>query len=111
LHSGGAADATLDTRCGQADATIFSFDGMIRAHGSDVTSTDAREILRYKRGEETRIYNLRSVSDGAELWRVTELPGEPASSLRECLLKTPEEAAELLEEVRRTLIVGGWEQA
>jgi len=69
-----------------------------------------REVLRCQRGEATRIYSLRSASGGAELWRVTEIPGEPASAIRECLLKTPEETADFMEEVRRALRAGGWEE-
>jgi hypothetical protein len=75
-----------------------------------IESADVCEVLRCERGAEIRIYSLRSVSGGAELWRVIEINGEPASSVRECLLKTPEETAEFLEEVRRTLRTGGWEE-
>lgn len=75
-----------------------------------IGSADFREVLRCERGAEIRIYSLRSVSGGAELWRVIEIHGEPASSVRECLLKTPEETAEFLEEVRRALRAGGWEE-
>ena len=57
-----------------------------------------------------RIYSLRSASGGAELWRVTEIPGEPASAVMECLLQTPEETADFMDEVRRTLRAGGWEE-
>jgi hypothetical protein len=68
------------------------------------------EVLRCERGEETRIYSLHTVPGGVELWRLTEIPGEEASSIKECLLKTPEETAEFLDEVRRTLRAGGWVQ-
>jgi hypothetical protein len=70
--------------------------------------TPAHEVLRCTRGDETRIYSLRVVSDGAELWRTTEFPGEEAHSVKECHFKGSEEALQFLEEVRRTLIAGGW---
>jgi len=75
-----------------------------------VESRELREVLRCERGKETRTYNLRSVPGGAELWRVTEIHGEPVSTVKECVLRTPEETAEFLEEVRRTLRAGGWEE-
>ncbi len=75
-----------------------------------VASIPLCEVLRCERGDETRIYNLRGVSGGAELWRVTEIPGEQASAVKECGFKTPEEAAEFLDEVRRTLRAGGWQE-
>ncbi len=66
------------------------------------------EVLRCTRGGETRIYRLRAVSEGAELWRTTELPGAEPQSVKECDLKGSEEASQFLEEVRRTLVAGGW---
>jgi hypothetical protein len=75
-----------------------------------VASTVVCEVLRCERGDETRIYNLRGGSGGAELWRVTEISGEAASAVKECGFKTPEEAAEFLDEVRRTLRVAGWKE-
>jgi hypothetical protein len=71
--------------------------------------TTAHEVLRCTRGAETRIYSLRAVPDGAELWRTTEFPGEDSRSVKECHFKSSEEASQFLEEVRRTLIVGGWQ--
>jgi hypothetical protein len=71
--------------------------------------TPAHEVLRCTRGDETRIYSLRVVSDGAELWRTTECPGEEAHLVKECLFKHSEEASQFLEEMRRTLIAGGWQ--
>jgi hypothetical protein len=50
------------------------------------------------------------VPKGAELWRVTELPGEPSRSVRETVFTGAEAAAEFLEEVRRTLKAGGWQE-
>ena len=77
----------------------------------DISSTDAHEVLRCTRGDETRIYNLRVVSDGAELWRITESPGDEPRSVRESHFTGSEEASQFLEEVRRALIAGGWREA
>jgi hypothetical protein len=77
--------------------------------GELVTSPDI-ELMRYQRGEETRTFNLRVVPNGAELWRVTERPGQSPRPVKECLLDNPDDAFEFLEEVRRTLIVGGWQE-
>ena len=77
----------------------------------DISSTDAHEVLRCTRGDETRIYNLRAVGDGAELWRITESPGDEPRSVRESHFTGSEEASQFLEEVRRALIAGGWREA
>lgn len=66
------------------------------------------ECLRCTRGDETRIYQLRRVADGAELWRTEERPGAARTRAKEAHLKAPEEAAALLEELRRALTAGGW---
>ena len=68
------------------------------------------EVLRVTRGLETRIYNLLPVPDGAELWRVTEIPGAPSRSVKETKFKDAESAAEFIGEVRRTLKAGGWQE-
>jgi hypothetical protein len=70
--------------------------------------TPGHEVLRCTRGQETRIYSLHVVSHGAELWRTTEFPGQETHSVKECTFQGSEEAAQFLEEVRRTLIAGGW---
>ena len=72
------------------------------------TESPGHEVLRCTRGGETRIYRLRAVPDGAELWRTTEQPGAEPQSVKECDFKGSEEASQFLEEVRRTLIAGGW---
>ncbi len=77
--------------------------------GELITSPDL-EVLRYQRGDETRTFNLRVVPNGAELWRVTERPGQSPRSVKECLFDNPDDTFEFLEEVRRTLIVGGWRE-
>ena len=68
------------------------------------------EVLRVTRGLETRIYSLRRSPGGAELWRVTEVPGEPSRSVMETRFEQAEAAADFLDEVRRTLKAGGWQE-
>ena len=69
---------------------------------------DAHEVLRVTRDDETRVYHLRVVAGGAELWRTTEVPGREAASVKETHFNDAEAAAEFLDEVRRTLRAGGW---
>jgi len=71
---------------------------------------DFRELFRYERGDEVRIYNLRVVPPGAELWRVTEVAGQEPTSIREANLASTEEAIELLHDIERSLKAGGWTQ-
>jgi hypothetical protein len=73
-------------------------------------SPDFRELFRYKRGNDTRIYNLRIAATGAELWRITESSGEAPVSVKECDFKDTDEAIQFLEEVKRALIAGGWKE-
>ena len=40
--------------------------------GEVIAVPEFRPLLQYRRGDETRIYNVRVVPDGAELWAVTE---------------------------------------
>ena len=68
------------------------------------------EVLRCTRGDETRTYRLRVVSGGAELWRMTESPGEQTRSVKESDFKDPETTSQFLDEVRRTLKAGGWQE-
>jgi hypothetical protein len=69
---------------------------------------DAHEVLRVTRDDETRVYHLRVVADGAELWRTIEAPGREPTSVKETHFDDAEAAAEFLDEVRRTLRAGGW---
>ena len=75
-----------------------------------MSETAFHEVLRVTRGPDTRIYNLMSVPDGAELWRVTEIAGEASRSVKETHFSDAEAAAEFLDEVRRTLKAGGWQE-
>jgi hypothetical protein len=71
-------------------------------------SSAFHQLLRCTRGDETRIYHLRVVEAGAELWRIDQRRGETLRSVKECHLHGPEEASAFLEEIRRTLTAGGW---
>lgn len=76
-----------------------------------VPSRDFHDLGHYRRGDETRTYRLRVIAEGAELWRITEAPGQPAVSIWETNLRTSEEAGAFLEEMQRTLTAGGWRPA
>jgi hypothetical protein len=75
-----------------------------------IASGNLHEVLRCTRGDETRIYGLRVVPHGAELWRITESPGEAPRSVKESDFSDPEQTSQFLEEVRRTLKAGGWQE-
>jgi hypothetical protein len=66
------------------------------------------EAFRYRRGDAVRIYSLHVVTDGVELWRVTETAGQPRQSVKETDFRGVEAAADFLDEVERTLTAGGW---
>jgi hypothetical protein len=68
------------------------------------------EVFRYRRHDEVRIYQLCAVPGGLELWRVVEREGELADSVKEVDFRRPDEVAQFLEEVERTLTAGGWRQ-
>jgi hypothetical protein len=68
------------------------------------------EVFRYSRGGDVRIYSLRVVTGGTELWRVTVVPGEPDSAILEEHFKSAEVAAQYFEEIERALIAGGWRE-
>ena len=78
--------------------------------GDDEPAIRWHEVLRCTRGDETRIYRLRVVPDGAELWRMTQSPGEKTHSVKESDFKDPETTSQFLDEVRRTLKAGGWQE-
>lgn len=66
------------------------------------------EMFRYRRGDDVRIYHLRVVPGGTELWRATEQSGQPPSAVKEDDFNDPDVAAQYLKEVERCLIAGGW---
>lgn len=76
-----------------------------------IAATDFHDVGVFIRGDETRVYRLRVLPEGAELWRVTEGPGGRLESIKETLFKTSEEAGTFLEEVKRALTAGGWRQS
>jgi hypothetical protein len=76
--------------------------------GELIAAPEFRPLLRYGRGDEIRTYNVRVVPGGAELWAVTEAFGRVPRVLKEGLFTNTDEALEFLEEVHRTLMVGGW---
>ena len=74
----------------------------------DHESTRGVEMFRYRRGDDVRIYCLRVVPGGTEVWRVTERPGLPPAAVKEDDFKHSEVAAQFLKEVERSLTAGGW---
>jgi hypothetical protein len=66
------------------------------------------EVFRYSRGDEVRIYSLRVIKGGTELWRVTVRPGQPDASIKEENFRSADVAARYFGEVERTLTAGGW---
>jgi hypothetical protein len=68
------------------------------------------EVFSCQRRGETRTYNLVVVPGGAELWRVTESPTAGIQSVKEGDFKSSDEVATFLEELRRCLIAGGWQE-
>jgi hypothetical protein len=78
--------------------------------GDDEPAIRWHEVLRCTRGDETRIYRLRAVAGGAELWRITECPGEKTRSVKESDFSDADQTSQFLEEVRRTLKAGGWQE-
>ena len=71
-------------------------------------SSDLRELFRYGKAGRVRIYNLRVVSNGTELWVVASTAGRVLSSTKKATFSNPDEMAVVLEDVERTLAVGGW---
>jgi hypothetical protein len=72
------------------------------------TSTDFRELFRYEKAGRVRIYNLRAVTNGAELWMVSAKTGKLADSKKKTTFDNPAHAVIFLEEIERTLTAGGW---
>jgi hypothetical protein len=68
------------------------------------------EIFRYRRQDEIRIYHLRVVTGGTELWRVTVRPGQLDAEIKEDGFTSEAAALRYFEEVERALIAGGWRE-
>lgn len=74
------------------------------------SSTDFRELFRYRKEKRTRTYHLRVLDNGdAELW-VNSEGGREARSRRLMTLTNPEEAVPALESIEQELRAGGWSQ-
>ena len=71
---------------------------------------DFHEVLRCVRGDETRSYRMRAIAGGAELWRITESDRAVVQSIKESDFTSSEQAAAFLEELRRSLVAGGWHE-
>ena len=78
--------------------------------GEVIDVPEFRPLVQYRRRDETRVFNVLVVPDGAELWAVTEAPGRVPRSVKEGLFTNADEALAFLEEVRRTLVACGWRQ-
>jgi hypothetical protein len=74
------------------------------------TEAGLRALFRYQRSGEVRAYHLKILAIGVELWRVTERPGQPPASLKEADLTSAAEAAQLLDDIQRSLTAGGWRE-
>jgi hypothetical protein len=85
-----------------------SFIGLPEVELNRMKPHSIRELIRYERGVETRIYQLRTGSGGAELWRITESAGTEARSIKEADVHSADETLELLEEIGRSLTAAGW---
>jgi hypothetical protein len=70
-----------------------------------------RTLIQFERGLEVRTYSLRAAPSGAELWRITDSPGEPTKFLKEADVANIDETFELLEEIERSLRAAGWTEA
>jgi hypothetical protein len=72
--------------------------------------TELREVFRFQKGNDLRVYGLRLVSGRVELWRVTETPGQQASAIKEADCANSREALELFEDIEASLKAGGWRE-
>jgi hypothetical protein len=73
-------------------------------------SRDFRELFRYRRAGELRIYSLRVIPGGAELWRITETAGELPTTVKEDDFTAAADAMQTLEELKQRLRAGGWQE-
>ena len=69
---------------------------------------DFRELFRVRKHDEVRIYKLRIVPHGAELWRTTFKGGDPETSIKEDDLAHLDAAVQTLRELEERLMAGGW---
>jgi hypothetical protein len=73
-----------------------------------IASTDVRERFRYKKHGRMRTYSLRVSDDGAELWVSAGKPGAMLNWRRMARFDEPGEAVAYLDDVEKTLRLGGW---
>jgi hypothetical protein len=66
------------------------------------------EVLHCVRKEVTRTYRLRAIAGGAELWRATESDLGGIHWIKESDFQSSEQVTAFLEELRRSLLAGGW---
>ena len=66
------------------------------------------ELFRYRRGEDIRIYRLRVIEGGIEVWRITIRAGQLADSIKEDDFRSADGAVRFFEEIQRSLTAGGW---
>ena len=71
---------------------------------------DFRELFRYEKAGRVRIYNLRAVSHGAELWVASSKAGKVTASRKLMTFNNPDEATIVQEDVEQTLRAGGWRE-
>jgi hypothetical protein len=76
----------------------------------DAAAGDFVEVLHCVRKDHARSYMLRAVAGGAELWRVTESELAGHQSIKESDFQSSEQVAAFLEELRRSLLAGGWRE-
>jgi hypothetical protein len=82
-----------------------------RSHDTDAAASGIgfHELACFRRKDVLRRYNLHPVSDGVELWRITERLGQPAESSLEVTFTDAEKAIGFLDELNRTLRASGWD--
>jgi hypothetical protein len=67
-------------------------------------------MFRFRKGDELRIYSLRAVPGGAELWRTTTVGEEAVTSIMEEDFTHLEAAIDTLRELEQRLRAGGWKK-
>ena len=72
---------------------------------------DDRELFRFQKADELRVYNLRVIPGGAELWRTTTRGDEPPTSIKEDDFTHAEQVIDTVRELEQRLRAGGWRPA
>ncbi len=80
------------------------------AEDDGIVLSEFRELIRYERGWEVRVYQLRIATAGAELWRITESVDRKTTALKEADVQGIEDTLDLLEDIKRSLIAAGWRE-